>query len=100
MEFRLNKVDPEVRQRVKETTSSGKVHNKSGITINKDSKKEKNRNGEDFSSKLEKEKNKQVKKRISVDAMKVEDIDIPVYKEEKESQSTDEVSGYILDVRK
>ncbi|EFG88213.1 hypothetical protein CLCAR_2208 [Clostridium carboxidivorans P7] len=63
MEFRLNKIEPEVRQRVKETTSAGKVHTKSGISINKDNENKNNKNGNSFASELEKEKEKKKKKR-------------------------------------
>lgn len=99
MEYRLNKIEPEVRQRVKETTSAGKVHTKSGITINKDSKDKKNGNGNDFSSKLEKQKNKN-KNKFCVDAVKVDEVEISAYKEEVENSSKDEIKGNILDVRK
>lgn len=98
MEFRLNKVDPEVRQRVKETTSAGKIHTKSGIVINKDNQDKKNKKEESFSSKLEKEKKE--KKRLSVDAVKIEEVEVSAYKEEIENTSTDEDTGHILDVRR
>ncbi|NMM61274.1 hypothetical protein HBE96_00870 [Clostridium sp. P21] len=98
MEFRLNKIDPEVRQRVKETTSAGKIHTKSGIAINKDNKK--NKNGQDFSSELEKQKDKRKAKKIYVDALKSEEVEVSVYKEEKEDLSKDEIKGYIIDIRK
>ncbi|WP_411682040.1 hypothetical protein [Clostridium thailandense] len=98
MEFRLNKVDPEVRQRVKETTSAGKIHTKSGIVINKDNQDKKNKNGESFSSKLEKEKKD--KKRLSVDAVKIEEVEVSAYKEERENTSNEEDTGHLLDVRR
>ncbi|MBV7272257.1 hypothetical protein JMF89_11400 [Clostridiaceae bacterium UIB06] len=98
MEFRLNKVDPEVRQRVKETTSAGKIHTKSGIVINKDNQDKKNKNGESFSAKLEKEKKD--KKRLSVDAVKIEEVEVSAYKEERENTSNEEDAGHLLDVRR
>ncbi|MTK13654.1 MAG: hypothetical protein F8N39_16775 [Clostridiaceae bacterium] len=100
MEFRLNKIDPEVRNRVKETTSAGKVHTKSGIVINKDNQNKKNKNGESFDSELEKQVKKKEKKKLSVDAIKVQEVEIPAYKEELDSQSKDEAAGHILDVRR
>ncbi len=36
MEFKLNKIDVEIRQRVKDTTKSGIIHRKESITVNKD----------------------------------------------------------------
>ncbi len=35
MEFRLNKIDLEIRDKIKEQTKEGKVHSKQNITINK-----------------------------------------------------------------
>lgn len=97
MEFRLNKIDPEVRERVKETTSAGKVHTKSGIVINKDNQNKKNKNEESFNSELEKQKKKKI---LSVDAIKVQEVEVPAYKEESDSQAKDETAGHILDVRR
>ncbi|AWI03669.1 hypothetical protein [Clostridium drakei] len=99
MEYRLNKIDPEVRQRVKDTTKPGKVHNKTGIAINKDNKdrNKKNQGDADFGSKLEKQRNKN---KISVDAVKVDEMQVSVYKEDVENLSKDEIKGNILDTRK
>jgi uncharacterized protein YicC (UPF0701 family) len=97
MEYKLNKIEPEVRQRIKETTSSGKVHTKTGITINQDNKNKKNKDSSDFNSELEKHKNE---KKFSVDAVKVDEVEISVYKDEVENSDKDEIKGHILDVRK
>lgn len=100
MEFRLNKIDPEVRERVKETTSAGKVHTKSGIVINKDNQDKRNKNQQNFDSELEKQIKKKEKKRVSVDAIKVQEVEIPAYKQELESEAKEETAGHILDVRR
>lgn len=44
MEFRLNKIDLEIRDKIKEQTKEGKVHSKQNITINK---QDKNNNSKD-----------------------------------------------------
>ncbi|MBV4437198.1 hypothetical protein [Clostridium tyrobutyricum] len=99
MEFRLNKIDPDVRQRIKETTSAGRVHNKRGIVINKDYKdRNKDRNG-DFEKELSKYKGKN-KKRIFVEASKVEEVKVNAFKGEGETVSKDDKRGNILDVKK
>jgi hypothetical protein len=98
MEFRLNKIDPEVRERVKETTSAGKIHTKSGIVINTDTKKNKEDNEADFEEELKRQK-KKGKKKLLVEAVKVEEVQIPAYKE-PDSSSEDENRGHFLDVRK
>lgn len=98
MEFRLNKIDPEVRERVKEITSPKKIHTKSSIVIKKDTKKKKEDNEADFQEQLKKQKKEQ-KKRFLVEAVKKEDVQIPVFKE-ADTSSEDESRGHFLDVRK
>lgn len=100
MEFKLNKIDPEVRRRIKETTSSGKVHNKTGIFMNKDYKNKKNNSQGDFNSELNKYKQGKNKKRILVQATKVENIEVKAFKEEGENLSKDDKMGTILDTKK
>lgn len=104
MEFKLNKIDPEVRQRVKETTSAGKVHNKAGIFINKDNKGRKKGNQGEFNSQLNKykkdDKNDKNKKRVFVEASKSEKIEVKAFKEEGENLSKDDKRGTILDTKK
>ena len=36
MEYRINKIDPQLRQKISDERSEGKIHNKKGININKD----------------------------------------------------------------
>ncbi|MEY7998811.1 hypothetical protein AB8U03_01140 [Clostridium sp. Mt-5] len=100
MEFRLNKIDPEVRRRVKETTSTNKIHNKREILINKDYRdKGKNSQG-NFGSELSKYKQEKNKKHVLVQASKVEEVEVKAFKEEGEIISRDDKRGTILDVRK
>lgn len=98
MEFRLNKIDPEVRERVKETTSAGKIHTKTGIIISKDTKKNREDNEADFEDELKRQK-KKGKKKLLVEAVKVKEVQIPAYKE-ADGTSEDESRGRFLDVRK
>ncbi|MCH5138505.1 hypothetical protein JMF89_15035 [Clostridiaceae bacterium UIB06] len=98
MEFRLNKIDPEVRERVKEITNPGKIHTKTSILINKDTKKNKEDNEADFEEELKRHRKKE-KKRFLVEAVKKDDVQISVFKE-ADSSSEDESRGHFLDVRK
>ncbi|MCM8710959.1 hypothetical protein M2651_07960 [Clostridium sp. SYSU_GA19001] len=41
MEYRLNKIDTDLRQKINESTKEGKVHGTKNISINKDKKEEK-----------------------------------------------------------
>ncbi|WP_195509789.1 hypothetical protein [Clostridium tyrobutyricum] len=100
MEFRLNKIDPDVRQRIKEITRSGKVHNKSEISIGKDYKDRERRQQGNFKAELSKYKDKNSKKHFFVEATKVEEVKVPAFKNEDECFSVDNNRGSILDVKK
>ena len=36
MEYRINKIDPDLRQKINEERNEEKIHNKKGINVNKD----------------------------------------------------------------
>ncbi len=100
MEFKLNKIDPEVRRRVKETTSANKVHNKRDIFVKSDSKdKEKNKQGS-FDTELSKYKQGKSKRKIIVQATRTEEVEVKAFKEEGQVLSKDDKKGTILDVKK
>lgn len=96
----MNKIDPEARQRVKETTSTNKVHNKREIFINRDNKDGKRNNQGNFGAELSKYKNGKSKKKILVQATKVEEVKVNAFKEEGENVSRADKRGTILDVKK
>lgn len=96
MEFKLNKIDIEIRQRVKDTTKSGVIHRKESISINKDrNPKGNSKSYEEFKDKLLKYKKNQ---KITVGAFKNEQYEIEVFKEnlEKEQRSI----GNFIDTKK
>ncbi|EDS76738.1 conserved hypothetical protein [Clostridium botulinum C str. Eklund] len=79
MEYRLNKVDYELQQLVNNATKDGKVHgNKETNKVNKDKKE---RNKKQYRDHLKKELLKQKKKKIIVDAMKVENVKVDAFRE-------------------
>ncbi len=61
MEFRLNKIDLEVRDKIKEQTKEGKVHSKQNITINKQDR-DNNSKDRGFYEQLKKQKKNKNKK--------------------------------------
>jgi len=94
MEFRLNKIDTELRQIVNEATKEGKVHgNKEISTIDKDGRQGKQENENDFKKHLDEKK----EKKIVVEAIKVKEIDIEATKEDSISDST---FGRFLDTKR
>lgn len=79
MEYRLNKIDTELRQIVNDSIKEGKVHgNKELARVNKDREKKGQHPNQNFKKELAKYK---VKKKIFVDAIKVKNIDVDASKE-------------------
>ena len=96
MEFKLNKVDVEIRQRVKETTKSGVIHRKESISVNKDrNPKDNSKSYEEFKDKLLKY---QKSHKITIGVFKNTEYEIEVFKEalEKEQKSI----GNYIDTKK
>jgi hypothetical protein len=92
MEYRLNKIDKDLRQKINDDTREGLVHGTKNITINKDKQKEekKHRN-----YKLEHyDKNK----KLMIDAIKTENVEIDAFKEKVEAEEGSK--GVYLDVKK
>ncbi|GCD09024.1 hypothetical protein [Clostridium tagluense] len=82
MEFKLNKIDVEIRQRVKDTTKSGIIHRKESISVNKDrNPKDSSKSQDEFKDKLLKYKKDH---KITVNAFKNTQYDVEVFKENLE----------------
>ncbi|MFD3157521.1 hypothetical protein ACFIJ5_11750 [Haloimpatiens sp. FM7330] len=100
MEYKLNKIDVELRQRVKDTTKSGVVHRKDKIKINQDKNKDSSSN-RSFEDNLKKaKKDKKNKEKFEVEAYKAENIDVKGFKEEIECDCNVRSRGTFLDVKK
>ncbi|MCD3194075.1 hypothetical protein G8S49_00615 [Clostridium botulinum C] len=94
MEYRLNKVDYDLQQLVNNTTKEGRVHgNKETNKVNKDKKE---RNKKQYSEDLKKELVKQKKKKIIVNAIKVQNIRVNAFRD-KESKTL--IQGRFLDTK-
>ncbi|MCR1933683.1 hypothetical protein ACQX0N_04390 [Clostridium tepidum] len=99
MEFRLNKIDLELRDKIKEQTKEGKVHSKQNITINKQDKNN-NSKGKEFYEQLKK-KQKSNKRNIKIKAVKYvkgKNLNIEATKEETEGKTN--IVGTIIDTTK
>lgn len=97
MEFRLNKIDTEIRQVVNDATKDGKVHGNKDLTkINRDRKKGKREeNQEEFKKQLKSVKNKDAT--FEVQAVKVENIKINA---SIEKDAVDLSQGRFLDTKR
>ncbi len=104
MEFRLNKIEPELRQKINDETREGKVHSKKDIRVNTD-KNDKNKRenskeyNQDSDEKFSLSKYVKKDKKITINAVKVESIEIEATVE-KESNSKETYKGVFLDTRK
>lgn len=97
MDFKINKIDPELRQRIQDVTKEGVVHNKTNFKTNKDKKRDSNKDNRSFKEELKKFE-KTTKKKILVSAEKIEDIEVTVYRDKKNLK--DVQIGSIIDTRK
>ena len=97
MDFRINKIDPEVRLRIQNVTKEGIIHRKIDLRTNKDKKKHKNKDNKSFEEELNSfEKN--TKAQIVVNAQQIEEIEVEAYKDEKDQKGSE--LGLIIDIRK
>lgn len=95
MEYKLNKIDSELRQRVNEATKAGKIHTKQNIIISKDKQEKKRNDSRDFKSELTKYSAKG--KKLTVNAYKTQSSDVEA---SRDSDEDDASKGIFLDVRK
>jgi hypothetical protein len=96
VEFKLNKIDVEIRQRVKDTTKSGVIHSKGSIAVNKDrNPKDSSSSYEEFKDKLSKYKKDH---KITVKAFKNQQYEVEVFKENLEKEQRN--IGHFIDTKK
>lgn len=101
MEFKLNKIDTDLREKLQEQTRDGKVHSKDGIKIetqidsykyrepSKEKKKDKHK--ESFKEVIKEQKT------VTVEGYKPEEIQVEVT---KEKDSKENYRGIFIDVKK
>ncbi len=98
MEFRLNKVDTDLRDKLKEEIKTDKIHGNNHISIKKDLKEDENKdknNGET------EEKNKRSsKKYILIDGVKCNTKNLYVNVEKVETLNETNSKGRFLDIEK
>lgn len=94
MEFKVNKIDTDIRKKIKEETKEDKVHSGKSINIKKDIKDEKHEQVKNFDEEEHK------KRYVTIDGVKYnnKDIDINVEKEEQINEGNSK--GRILDITK
>lgn len=79
MEYRLNKIDTEVRQIINDATKEGKVHNYKELNkVNKDGRN----NNQDQSGSFKEQLEKSQKEKITVNAVKFQEINVDALKDD------------------
>lgn len=94
MEFKLNKIDTDIRKKMQEEIKEDKVHSGKGISVKKDIKDE--RHGEMKS--LDEEERK--KRYITIDGIKYNHKNIDINVEKVEEINGENSKGRILDTTK
>ncbi|WP_052085826.1 hypothetical protein [Clostridium sp. HMP27] len=108
MEYKLNKVDLDVRQRIEDSVRDGVVHRKDEISIKKDGGNSEGKSKNEFSKSLKKAKqqnkrdkgNKRNKQddKILIEAVKMKVVNIEASIENKDKENI--TSGRFLDTKR
>jgi len=98
MEYRLNKIDTDLRRKINEAASESKIHPKKEIQINKDKEqKSGQQQAQEYKKEYKDEKQNKIKK-IIIDAEKTLNVNIDGFiSDEKDSKLK---KGMFLDTKK
>ena len=95
MEFKLNKIDTDIRKKMQEEIKEEKVHSSKAITAKRDIKDERNKRYKKNETKEDTEK-----KYITIDTVKYKKQELEVKAEKIESIDGENSKGRILDAKK
>lgn len=95
MEFKLNKIDTDIRKKMQEEIKEDKVHSGKSINVTKDLKEEKNEY-----IKIDEAKEENEKRYITIDGTKYNDRNVSVKAEKVEEINYENSKGGILDKKK
>lgn len=94
MEFKLNKIDTDIRNKMQEEVKEDKVHSAKSISIKKDIKDEKKENAESADKELEK------RRYITIDGVKYNNKNVDIQAEKIQEINEANSKGRILDTTK
>jgi len=95
LEFKLNKIDTDIRKKMQEDIKEDKVHSGKGINIKQDLKDERSQY-----IKLDETKEENEKRYITIDGTKYNDKNISIKVEKVEEINYENSKGRILDKKK
>ncbi|WP_315077699.1 hypothetical protein [uncultured Clostridium sp.] len=98
MEFRINKVDTDLRDKLKEEIKTDKIHGNNHISIKKDLKEDENKDKNNSENKEENKKSS--KKYITIDGVKCNSKNLYVKVEKVEKLNEINSKGRFLDIEK
>ncbi|WP_252214107.1 hypothetical protein [Clostridium sp. VAP41] len=98
MEFRLNKVDTDLRDKLKEEIKTDKIHGNNHISIKRDLKEDENKDKNNGES--EEKNKKSLKKYIIIDGVKCNTKNLYVNVEKVEKLNETNSKGRFLDIEK
>lgn len=94
MEFKLNKIDTDIRKKMQEEIKDNKVHSGKSINVKKDIKDERNE------KRMNDNEEKNGKRYITIDGIKDNNKNISVTVEKVEEITNDNSKGRVFDRRK
>ncbi|WP_160687323.1 hypothetical protein [Clostridium sp. C2-6-12] len=97
MEYRLNKIDTDIRKRMQEQIKSDKIHENKKVSIKKDLKEDENKNkGENKKN----TKNQEDKRFYTIDGVKYEENVMEIEVQKEQVLDEENYRGIKLDVKK
>lgn len=96
MEFKLNKIDTDLRRKLQEKTDDHRIRGKEGITVEAyNEEKEKFRKDKNFKSILEEKKKTKKEEKIVIDGVMVDNLQV-----EGEKEISENSKGVFIDTKK
>lgn len=102
MEFKLNKIDTDIRQTVNNASKEGKVHAKNQINIDKHKNEQKHKEEQKQEDKQHYNLSRYNRsgKKLTINAVKTESVQVEAFFEGNDEKEKKIASGVFLDVRK
>lgn len=97
MEFKLNKIDTDIRKKMQEEIKDNKVHSSKAISVKKDIKEDKNTKNKKYEHEEEQRKEK---KYLTIDGIKYDDKKVAIKVEKLENIDEENSKGRVLDAKK
>lgn len=95
MEFKLNKIDTDIRKKMQEERKDSKVHSGKAINVKRDIKDDRNTNDEKH-----KQEQREEKKYLTIDGIKYNKEKVAIEVEKLENLDENNSKGRVLDEKK